>query len=96
MPVGAPQLHNDALEYLADSTGAQWDDASADFAFILLDATYTQADTDTTYADVSADENADVDYAPIAVTGRDTVNNSGEIQYRSDFANFGGSVTTGS
>lgn len=93
MAVAALQLHNDALITLFQDGVSQWDDSDVDFTWALLSSAYTQADTDTLWSDVSANEISDGDYAQQAVTTRTVANNAGEAQFKSDPADFGANVT---
>ena len=93
MALGQAQIHDEALAHLLSSTGAQWDDGTANFAFILLDNAYTPSDVHNDYQDVSANECTDVDYAAIACGTRAFVQSGADTYLDSADADYGSAVT---
>ncbi len=90
------QLHNAALEHLASASGAQWDDGTTQFVWVLLDNAYTQSDADTTWLDIKAneiDDTVQTDYVRQAVSNRTVTTVAGAVEYHADTADFGDDVT---
>jgi hypothetical protein len=92
MAAAAPQVFDVGIPTLLANATPNWDDALANFAFVLLDTLWTPDDAIATYGALD-NECTDVDYAPIPVTGRTVVNGAGNACYlNSDDANFGNTV----
>ena len=88
MAAGDAQLYDTGIEVLI---GNDWvNDA---FYAILLDVSYTPSDAHSTYSDVSAAETTDVDYAPVALTGKTKSTVAGEARIDSDDLEFGTNVS---
>ena len=96
MTVQATQLYDGANEILLEDATEQWDEAAADYMFILAKDTYTPSDAHTTVANVGTGDVHWIetgDGAPIAAgtrtvgfTGADTFMDSAD-------ADFGDPVT---
>jgi hypothetical protein len=67
--------------------------ASDTLAAVLLTSDYTPSAAHSTWADVSADECADADYAEKAVSGESVTAASGTVTVDTDDISFGSNVT---
>jgi len=85
------ELYQDGLLGLADGD-IDWNGA-ANFAAVLLTATYTpDLSTHSTYADLT-NEVTDADYSAQAITARDITLDAGDVQYAGSDVVFGSDVT---
>lgn len=92
MAAAAPRVFNVGIPTLMSNATPQWDDATANFAFVLLDNAWTPSLTVATYGALT-NECVNAHYSPIAVTNRAVVNGAGTACYLdSDDANFGAQV----
>ena len=92
MAAAAPRVFNVGIPTLMSNATPQWDDAAANFAFVLLDAAWTPNLAAANYGALT-NECVNAHYSPIAVTNRAVVNGAGTACYLdSDDANFGAQV----
>lgn len=96
MTVGATELQDGGMPRLLQNANPNWDDATANYTWVLIDNAHTPADSDATYADISANVCADGDYAAKAVANRTVTDGAANACYLdSDDADFGAAVTIG-
>ena len=60
---------------------------------VLVDNAHTAAVTDSTYADISANECSDGDYAPVVLTTVSVTGDAGTVKLDADIVSYGSSVT---
>jgi hypothetical protein len=93
MAMGQAIAYNAGIKHLLESATPDWDDATGNFAFALLDKSYVPDVAHATWGDVSVHETASSSYAPIAVGSRTIVASGGNVYLDSADANFGADVT---
>lgn len=60
---------------------------------VLVDNAHTAAVTDSTYADISADECTDTDYSPVVLANVSITGDTGTIKLDADIVSYGTEVT---